>query len=125
MTNGNRPLSPHLGIYRWPITMALSILHRGSGIALAVGLLVMLVWLMSMAGGPETYLTFHRSMNGWFGHLLSVAWTLAFFYHLSNGIRHLAWDSGYGFEKAQANRSSLFVLASTLVLTAIFWVVAL
>ena len=125
MKSSTRPLSPHIGIYRWPITMALSILHRASGIALAVGLVVLLVFLMSLADGPESYLRFSTTMATPLGQLALIGWSLAFFYHLSNGVRHLFWDAGYGFEKAQANRSSYMVLASTVALTAGLWLVLL
>jgi len=125
MAMSDRPLSPHLGIYRWPITMALSILHRATGVALAVGLIFFTLWLMSMAGGPESYLRFQQVIGSPIGLLMLVAWSFAFFYHLSNGIRHLVWDSGHGFEKAQANRSSLIVIASAVSLTVLFWLVTL
>ncbi len=121
MSNPGRPLSPHISIYRWPITMALSILHRATGIAMALGLLVLAAWVMSAAAGPDQYLRFQTLMSTLLGRLLLIGWSLAFFYHLSNGIRHLVWDSGRGFEKAQANRSSYVVLASAAVLTALFW----
>ncbi len=121
MSNSGRPLSPHISIYRWPITMALSILHRATGIAMAVGLVVLAAWLMNAAAGPDEYLRFQTLMSTMLGRLLLIGWSLAFFYHLSNGIRHLVWDSGRGFEKAQANRSSYLVLASAAVLTALFW----
>jgi succinate dehydrogenase / fumarate reductase cytochrome b subunit len=104
--------------------MALSILHRVTGIALAAGLVFYTLWLMSMVGGPESYLTFSRVMGSLIGKLMIVAWSFAFFYHLSNGIRHLVWDSGYGFEKQQANRSSLIVIASAVLLTAAFWLLS-
>ena len=121
MSNSGRPLSPHISIYRWPITMALSILHRATGVAMAVGLIVLAAWLMNAAAGPDQYLRFQMLMSTMLGRLLLIGWSLAFFYHLSNGIRHLVWDSGRGFEKAQANRSSYVVLTSAAVLTALFW----
>ncbi len=121
MSNSGRPLSPHISIYRWPITMALSILHRATGIAMATGLLVLAAWLVNAAAGPDQYLRFQMMMSTLLGRLLLIGWSLAFFYHLSNGIRHLVWDSGRGFEKAQANRSSYVVLISAALLTALFW----
>lgn len=123
MTNDKRPLSPHIGIYRWPITMALSIMHRASGIGLATALIAMVVWLLSIASGPQSYLYFERAMASFSGQGLLILWSMAFFYHLSNGVRHLVWDMGYGFEKAQANRSSVAVLVSAVALTAAFWLV--
>ncbi len=125
MSTTERPLSPHIGIYRWPITMALSILHRATGIGLAVGLVALVAWLMSIAAGPESYLYFSTFMSTTFGRLLLIAWSFAFFYHLANGIRHLFWDAGYGFEKSQANASAWVALAATVVLTAAFWMLVL
>ena len=101
--------------------MALSILHRATGIALSVGFVVFVVWLFDAAAGPEAYATFVAVMGSMFGKLLLVAWSFAFFYHLSNGVRHLVWDSGRGFEKSQANLSSWLVLLSAAILTAVFW----
>jgi succinate dehydrogenase / fumarate reductase cytochrome b subunit len=101
--------------------MALSILHRATGIALSVGLLVLAAWLINAAAGPDAYLRFQSLMSTLLGRLLLIGWSFAFFYHLSNGIRHIVWDTGRGFEKAQANRSSYIVLASAFVLTGLFW----
>ena len=121
MSNSERPLSPHISIYRWPITMVLSILHRATGIAMSVGLIVLVAWLFDAASGPDAYAAFLAIMDTAIGRLALIAWSLAFFYHLSNGIRHLIWDSGRGFEKVDANRSSWLVLLATIVLTALFW----
>lgn len=124
MSNQGRPLSPHISIYRWPITMVLSILHRATGIAMSVGFVVLVAWLFYAATGSGAYATFTGIMGSLFGRLLLIAWSFAFFYHLSNGIRHLVWDTGRGFEKSQANRSSWFVLLGAVSLTAVFWGVA-
>ena len=121
MSNHGRPLSPHISIYRWPITMVLSILHRATGIAMSVGLIVFVAWLFDSASGPDAYAVFQSAMGSLFGKLLLIAWSFAFFYHFSNGARHLVWDTGRGMEKDEANRSSWVVLVSTLVLTAVFW----
>ncbi len=121
MTQPDRPLSPHLSIYRWPITMALSILHRATGIANAVGLIVLAAWLIQAAGGEASYTAFTNIMGSWFGLLVLAGFSFSFFYHLCNGVRHLVWDAGRGFEKHQANTSSYIVIASALVLTAAFW----
>ena len=121
MKQPDRPLSPHLSIYRWPITMALSILHRATGIANAVGLLVLAAWLIQAAGGEESYAAFINVMGSPLGLLLLAGFSFSFFYHLCNGIRHLFWDAGRGFEKRQANTSSYIVIAAALVLTAAFW----
>lgn len=125
MSESGRPLSPHLTIYRWPITMALSILHRATGIALSLGLLVLVGWLTQAAAGPEQYQYFRAAMSTPLGIVLLIGWTFAFFLHLANGVRHLVWDAGYGFEKSQANASAWFALAFAAVLTAAFWMIKL
>lgn len=122
--DSGRPLSPHLSIYRWPVTMTLSILHRITGVALSLGLVVLAWWLTAAAGGDAGYRLFSEFMGSWFGQLLMIGWSAAFFLHLANGIRHLVWDLGFGFEIATANASAWFVLALTVVMTAAFWVVA-
>jgi succinate dehydrogenase / fumarate reductase cytochrome b subunit len=119
-----RPLSPHLSIYRWPITMTLSILHRVTGVGMSVGLVVFAVWLANAAAGPEQYQGFRATMSTLAGRALLVVWTFAFFLHLGNGIRHLVWDTGRGFGKAQASASAWFVLLVAAVLTAVCWVAA-
>ena len=121
MSNQGRPLSPHLSVYRWPITMALSILHRATGIALTAGFVVLSVWLLSAATGSAEYAEFNALLATTIGQLLLVGWSFAFFFHLANGVRHLFWDMGRGFEKHQAIASSWFVLLGSIVLTAAFW----
>lgn len=101
--------------------MALSILHRATGIALSFGFIALVTWLFDAATGPEAYANFAAVMGSPFGKLLLIGWSVAFFYHVSNGIRHLVWDSGRGFEKSQAKQSSWLVLLSTVILTAAFW----
>ena len=124
MTNNDRPLSPHLSIYRWPITMASSILHRATGLAMAVGFIVLVAWLFAAASGPDAYAVFLGAMDSGVGRVPLVGWSFAFFYHLSNGIRHLVWDTGRGLEKGQATTSAWFVIVFSIVLTAAFWLVA-
>ena len=124
MSNNDRPLSPHLSIYRWPVTMASSILHRATGIALAVGFILFVIWLADMSVGPDAYAAFMAVMDSTLGRILLLGWSWAFFYHLANGIRHLVWDAGYGFEKSQATASAWFVIILSVVLTAGFWMVA-
>ena len=125
MSNTERPLSPHLSIYRWPITMTLSILHRGTGVAMSIGLIVLAAWLVYAATGPAEYARFAALMSTLVGRLLLIGWSFAFFYHLANGIRHLVWDTGRGFEKRQANASAWFVLIVATAVTAGFWTVLL
>lgn len=121
MSNHGRPLSPHLSVYRWSITMTLSILHRATGAALSIGLVVFALWLISAASGAAAYREFSGLLQSAPGRLLLIAWSFAFFFHLSNGVRHLFWDAGSGFEKHQANASGWFVVGLTVVLTLVYW----
>jgi succinate dehydrogenase / fumarate reductase cytochrome b subunit len=112
-----RPLSPHLQIYRWPVTMATSIAHRLTGLALSAGTLLLAWWLIAAALGPETYHVFAACAANPLGQLVlfGLVWSLTF--HLLNGIRHLAWDTGVGFEVSTANRSGVAVVLLSLVAT--------
>ena len=121
MNKTGRPLSPHLSIYRWPITMTLSILHRGTGVALSVGLIALVLWLQSIASGAGSYQTIMGWMDTVAGKLLLLGWTYAFFFHLSNGIRHLFWDAGRGFELRQAKFSAWTVVTASILMTAVYW----
>lgn len=121
MNNQGRPLSPHFTVYRWPITMTLSILHRSTGAALSVGFAVLALWLISAASGSESYAEINGFLRSGMGRLLLIGWSFAFFFHLSNGVRHLFWDTGRGFEKSQANASAWAVIVLTIVLTLTFW----
>ena len=121
MSKSDRPLSPHLSIYRWPITMTLSILHRATGVAMSLGFVVLVAWLFDAASGEESYEIFVRAMGSTIGVLMLIGWSFAFFFHLSNGVRHLFWDTGRGFEMQQANASAWLVLVASTVLTAGFW----
>ncbi len=125
MSNYDRPLSPHLSIYRWPVTMVSSILHRATGLAMAAGFIVLVAWLFDAAAGAEMYAVFAAAMGSPLGILFLVGWSFAFFYHMANGVRHLVWDTGRGFEKHQANASAWFVIGFAFVATALFWWAAL
>jgi succinate dehydrogenase / fumarate reductase cytochrome b subunit len=118
---GDRPLSPHLNIYRPQLTSVLSILHRATGIALSVGLLYLVAWVLCVASGPDAYATFADFNGSILGRLLLFGWTFSLFYHLCNGIRHLAWDAGWGFELKSAYASGWTVVAATAVLTLLSW----
>jgi succinate dehydrogenase / fumarate reductase cytochrome b subunit len=113
--NPGRPLSPHLTIYRWPVTMMTSITHRATGIAMAVGMLILAWWLVSISNGPEGYDRFHMVMDSPLGILVLFGLTWSLCFHLCNGIRHLAWDFGYGFGKADARQASIAVIAVSLI----------
>jgi succinate dehydrogenase / fumarate reductase, cytochrome b subunit len=110
-----RPLSPHMQIYRWPVTMATSITHRATGMALSAGTLVIAWWLIAAASGADAYDTFSTYARSPLGLLIlfGVVWSLSF--HLLNGIRHLAWDSGFGFQVKTAERMGVLIYALSLI----------
>lgn len=116
-----RPLSPHLQIYKPQFTSVLSISHRLAGIALAAGTVLLAVWIVAVAAGPEAYAAFTGFLDSWFGRLLLLGWSVALFYHLLNGIRHLFWDAGYGFDLVIAEKSGYAVLFGTACLTVLAW----
>jgi len=120
-----RPLSPHLQIYRWQLTSVMSILHRATGIALSVGALYLAVWVMCAAAGPRAYAVFQDFNTSILGRLVLGGWLFSGFYHLCNGIRHLFWDAGYGFELKDAYRSGWIVVAVSLIATVLSWIVGL
>lgn len=120
-----RPLSPHLQIYRWRITMWLSSLHRITGLMLSLGAVALAAWLIAVASGPATYADAQSIFGAAWFKVPLVGWTFCFFLHLTNGIRHLFWDAGYGYEKSQIQTSGLLVVAVTLVATAAFALVAI
>jgi succinate dehydrogenase / fumarate reductase, cytochrome b subunit len=119
-----RPRSPHLQIYRWPITMGTSILHRITGFGLALGTLILAWWLVAASMGPDAYATFESAAFHWFGRFVLFGFTLALVFHALNGIRHLFWDTGYGFKLPTANASGLVVYMVTVVATLTIWVLA-
>jgi len=114
-----RPLSPYW-IYRWQITMVLSSLHRITGLLLSLGAVVLGVWLIALASGPGSYGDLREIVGSvWFKPLL-IGWTFCFFFHLANGVRHLAWDAGYGFDKALIQVSGWTVVVVSVAATAAF-----
>lgn len=125
MSASQRPLSPHLQIYKPQLTSVLSILHRMTGVALAVGTLLLVWWLAAAAAGPAAFATAQGFIGSWLGLLLLFGWSVALFYHLCNGIRHLAWDAGYGFELPQVYASGRAVLIATGLLTLLAWALGL
>jgi succinate dehydrogenase / fumarate reductase, cytochrome b subunit len=112
-----RPLSPHATIYRWQIGNTLSILHRITGAALAMGLVALSYWLVSLAGGVDSYVSAVRFFASPIGLLVLLGWTFAFLFHLLNGVRHLFWDAGRGFERTQRHASGWAAVLGALVLT--------
>lgn len=121
MPQSVRPLSPHLGIYKWPLSMGLSIVHRATGVALAVGLIMLLALLIGLASGADAYAAVRAFCASWFGLLLLLGWTWALCYHLCNGIRHLFWDIGWGFDNPRVFASGVAVAVISLVMTALVW----
>src|SRR5882672_43998 len=117
MGNSARPLSPHLGIYRPMYTMVLSICHRITGILLSVGLILLVYWLVALASGSLAYSAAVERLRSPLLQLLLLGWLFSFFFHLANGIRHLAWDCGFGFERRQARASGWAVVIVALLLT--------
>lgn len=125
MVQTTRPLSPHLQVFGWQISNTLSIIHRATGVMLSAGAVVLMAWLVALASGQTAFLRMNELLGSLLGQLFLLGWTAAFFYHLCNGIRHLFWDAGYGYERADARRSGVIVVVVSLVLTLTFWAAAL
>ena len=121
----HRPLSPHLQVYRPQLTTMLSILHRATGIALSVGALYLATWVVFASASPTTYATFQSFNGSIVGRFVLGGWLFSLFFHLFNGIRHLFWDMGYGFEIKDAYRSGWIVVAVAGVATVASWIVGL
>jgi succinate dehydrogenase / fumarate reductase, cytochrome b subunit len=121
MIMDKRPLSPHLQIYKPQLTSVLSITHRGTGVFLSVGALLFSAWLLAIAAGPEVYAVMHGHVSAWYGQICLFAFVFSLYYHLCNGIRHLFWDMGLGFEIRTTYISGSVVVAATLILTAATW----
>lgn len=122
MAKPNRPLSPHLQVYSWGLHMVLSILHRATGVALGVGTLLLAWWLISLASGPECFAQAQACLSSWLGRLVMFGFTWALMLHFCNGIRHLVWDAGRGFDLAVVRQSNMLVLAGSVILTVAVWV---
>ncbi len=121
MEKSQRPLSPHLQIYRPQLTMVLSITHRATGIALVVGTLVLVYWLFAVASGAEAYASAQQLLGSWFGRTVLLGFSFALFFHLCNGIRHLFWDVGLGFELKTVYASGTAVVIVSIVMTVLAW----
>ncbi len=116
-----RPLSPHLQIYRPQITSVLSITHRATGVFMSLGSLVLVYWLWAAAYSPAAYACLENCGKGIFLKVVFAGWVFAFYYHLANGIRHLFWDAGKGYSIPAATRSGLAVVAFAFIMTALTW----
>jgi succinate dehydrogenase / fumarate reductase cytochrome b subunit len=109
--------------YRPQLTSMLSITHRATGVFLSLGTVLLVGWLMAAASGAETYAGAQQVLNAWYGQVLLLGWSFALFYHLCNGIRHLLWDAGKGFELGTAHASAIVVLIATAALTVAAWLI--
>ncbi|MEP6483842.1 MAG: succinate dehydrogenase, cytochrome b556 subunit [Rudaea sp.] len=116
-----RPMSPHLGIYRWQLTMTLSILHRATGVALSAGTILLCALLISLATGPDSFAAVRGFCASPFGIVVMIGWTWSLFFHLCNGIRHLLWDIGWGFEIPRAYATGWTVVTLSILLTIATW----
>lgn len=121
MASVNRPLSPHLQVYKPQLTSVLSITHRGTGVFLSIGALLFSCWLLAIANGPASYAAMQGHLSSWYGQVLLVAFVFSLYYHLCNGIRHLFWDAGLGLEIGTTYISGYAVLAVSVLLTVITW----
>lgn len=120
-----RPLSPHLQIYRWTWTMAMSIFHRVTGVALYIGALVLAWFFLSIASGPEAYAASSWFFGSWFGYLVLFGFSWALMHHMLGGLRHFIWDFGRGFETEQRFLLAKLTLAGSVGLTLLIWIVIL
>ena len=117
----NRPLSPHLQIYKPMLTMMMSIVHRATGIALYAGMLLVVWWLIAAAAGPNAYASLQWFMESLFGRLILFGYTWALIHHALGGIKHLIWDLGYGFGPAEREWLTAATLAGSVALTVVLW----
>lgn len=123
-TSDTRPQSPHLQVWRWHVTMATSIAHRLSGVALYVGAIVLTIWLGAIAAGPDAYEFVSGHLMAWYGRLVLFGFTLAATYHLANGVRHLVWDTGSGFRPETAGATAWFAFLFAAVAAFGVWAAA-
>jgi succinate dehydrogenase / fumarate reductase, cytochrome b subunit len=119
-----RPLSPHLQVYRWTLTMALSIVHRATGCALYAGTLLLVWWLIAAASGPAAYAYVQAFTGSIIGRLIAFGYTWALMHHMLSGVRHLVWDLGYGFKATEREWLTWAALIGGILLTVLLWVVA-
>lgn len=126
MTNNPKhPLSPHLQVYRLPLTALISISHRASGTVLSVGAVLLVLLLAAAANSAECYQAVHAHLLTWYGKLFLMGFSFALYFHLCNGVRHFFWDIGWGFELDTADLTAKLVIVGAILLTAITWLIAL
>ncbi len=121
MAQVQRPIAPHLQVYKPQISSVLSILHRLTGVVLGIGALLFAWWLIAAAVGPKAYMVVEGFIYSWIGRLILLGFTGSFFYHLCNGIRHLGWDMGCGFSLPAMRRSGWAVVIAAVILTLGSW----
>ncbi|MCC8937400.1 Succinate dehydrogenase cytochrome b556 subunit [Bradyrhizobium ivorense] len=119
-----RPLSPHLQTYRWTLTLAMSIIHRGTGIALYFGTLLLAWWLIAAATGPTAYANVQAFTGSLIGKLIVFGYTWSLMHHLFSGIRHLVWDLGYGFKANEREALTWGALIAGISATVLVWIIA-
>jgi succinate dehydrogenase / fumarate reductase cytochrome b subunit len=124
MTTHERPLSPHLQIYKVELPMLLSGLHRITGIALSVGSILLVAWISSAVYSAEAFASMNRFLGGYIGQFVLFGWTFSLIYHSVSGVRHLIWDTGRLLEVRQIYSSSKIVLTIAIVLTLLAWILA-
>jgi succinate dehydrogenase / fumarate reductase cytochrome b subunit len=121
MRSADRPISPHLQIYRWQLTSVLSILHRFAGLVLSIGAIILVWWLIAAATGSEAFDLVSGFLASWLGFLVLFGWSVALFYHLCNGVRHLVWDTGHGLDLKSTYLGGWLVVGGTAAMTLIAW----
>ncbi|MBL4692829.1 MAG: succinate dehydrogenase, cytochrome b556 subunit [Magnetovibrio sp.] len=124
MAEDDRPLSPHLQVYRPQITSVLSITHRATGVFLSLAAVMLTYWLASAAYGPDSFARAQAALESWFGRLILFGFTFSLFFHMCNGIRHLGWDLGWGFDLVKLRMTGVLVIISAFGLTVLSWVMA-
>ncbi len=122
--HSKQPLSPHLQIYRLPLSAILSITHRATGVILALGAMLLVLILSAAANSPETYTAVHQQLDTWYGQIFLLGLTFSLYLHFCNGIRHLFWDVGLGFELDTVDRTAKLVIFVSIAFTVATWWVA-
>ena len=125
MNTRPRPLSPHLQVYRWQITSVLSILHRGTGLLLVLGTVMIAFWVIALALGHSIFTSYQAWLGSLLGKVLLAGWSFSLFYHWANGIRHLLWDAGWGYEIERVYMTGWIVVSISVVLTGLLWLLAM
>jgi succinate dehydrogenase / fumarate reductase cytochrome b subunit len=118
-------MSPHLQVWRWHVTMATSILHRATGVALYGGTLILAGWVIALAAGPDAFAPYRAVLSSPLGELVLFGLTVCLFYHLANGVRHLFWDTGRGLDPKTADMTGWAAIAFGVVAAVLIWVIAL